>query len=216
MTHRDKAPRVLHVFGAGGQGREAAWFARARWGEDLEVRFVVDDPRFVPADRADVGLVRDIRPTAGHRWVAAVGDVAARRRATEALGATGMPATRVVHPGVDLSGVEHLGADVIVGAGAVLSVGVSVHDHVHVNVGATVSHDVVLGEYATLSPGVHVAGWVDIRPGAVLGIGATVVNGSPGRRLVIGEGAVVAAGACVLGDVEPGTMYAGVPARRKR
>lgn len=217
MSTSGDSPRVLYVFGAGGQGREAAWFARARWGDDLRVRFVVDDPRFLPDDDAqDVMLLVDVRPEDGDRWVAAIGDIQGRRRAVDSLVAIGMVPAQVVHPSVDLSGVGHLGADVVVGAGVVLSVGVVVHDHVHVNVGTTVSHDAVLGQYATLSPGVHVAGWVDIRPGAFLGTGAMVVNGSPERRLVIGEGAVVAAGACVLDDVPAGSMYAGVPARRKR
>jgi sugar O-acyltransferase (sialic acid O-acetyltransferase NeuD family) len=210
-------PRVLYVFGAGGQGREAAWFARCRWSDSLQVRFVVDDPRFLPADGApEVTLLENVRPHDGDRWVAAVGDIAGRRKAVHSLAATGMAPAQVVHPSVDLSGVERLGTDVVVGPGVVLSVGVVVHDHVHVNVGTTVSHDAILGQYATLSPGVHVAGWVDIRPGAFLGTGASVVNGSPGRRLVIGEGAVVAAGAVVLDDVPAGSMYAGVPARRKR
>lgn len=217
MSTIGDSPRVLYVFGAGGQGREAAWFARARWGDSLQVRFVVDDPRFLPiGGAADVMLLEDVHPADGDRWVAAVGDVKGRRRAVDSLMATGMAPAQVVHPNVDLSGVERLGTDVVVGPGVVLSVGVVVHDHVHVNVGTTVSHDVILGQYATLSPGVHVAGWVDIRPGAFFGTGATVVNGSPGRRLVIGEGAVVAAGACILGDVPAGSMYAGVPARRKR
>lgn len=213
----DHRPRVLYVYGAGGQGREAAWFARARWGDDLDVRFVVDDPRHLPDDPSiDAVLLSSVVGRAGDRWVAAVGDIATRRRAVDALTATTIPPGRVVHPSVDLSGVAHLGDNVIVSAGAVLSVGVVVHDHVHVNVGTTVSHDVVLGEYATLSPGVTVAGWVEVRPGAFIGAGATIINGSPGDRLVIGEAATVAAGACVLGSIEEGSMYAGVPARRKR
>jgi sugar O-acyltransferase (sialic acid O-acetyltransferase NeuD family) len=180
------------------------------------VQFLVDDPQFLGSDPTlPVGLTSEVRPKDGDHWVAAVGDVRMRRRAVELLARTGMPATSVVHPSVDLGAVRHLGNDVIVGAGAVLSVDVVVHDHVHVNVGVTVSHDVVLGEYVTLSPGVHVAGWVDIRQGAFLGTGTTVINGAPGHRLVIGEDAVIAAGACVLGPVERGAMYAGVPARRK-
>ncbi|OLP56955.1 hypothetical protein BJM39_02815 [Salmonella enterica subsp. enterica serovar Javiana] len=127
-----------------------------------------------------------------------------------------MTGAQVVHDSVDLSAVGHLGRDVIIGAGSVMSVGTRIADHVHVNVGVTLSHDVLVGEYATLSPGVHVAGWVDIRPRAFIGTGASIINGSPGERLVIGEDAVVAAGACVLGSVEPASLYAGVPARRKR
>jgi sugar O-acyltransferase (sialic acid O-acetyltransferase NeuD family) len=204
------------VFGAGGQGREAVWFARSRWGADLDVVTVVDDEQFLPTGDDTVALLDRLRPQPGDQWVAAVGDVPLRRRAAEALSATGMTGAQVVHETVDLSAVEHLGRDVIVSAGAVLSVGTHIADHVHVNVGVTVSHDVLIGEYATLSPGVHVAGWVDIRPGAFIGTGASIINGSPGERLVIGAEAVVAAGACVLGSVEPGSLYAGVPARRKR
>ncbi|MGN6299914.1 MAG: hypothetical protein ACTHN8_02355 [Angustibacter sp.] len=212
-------PRVLYVFGAGGQGREAAWFARARWGADLDVRYVVDDPAFLPEPPLRAVLADDLDLHEGDQWVAAVGDIHLRRKAVEvmtrAAGRTAQPA-RVVHPSVDLDAVAHLGADVVVGAGAVLSADVVVHDHVHVNVGTTISHDVVLGEYATVSPGVHVAGWVDVRPGAFLGVGASVINGSPSAPLVIGADAVVAAGACVVSSVEPGSLYAGVPAVRKR
>ncbi|MEO5981761.1 MAG: hypothetical protein ABIQ13_05540 [Pedococcus sp.] len=217
MTTVGDPPGRLHIFGAGGQGREAAWFARARWGTALAVSFVVDDRRHIPADNPlGVQLVSDLRPEPDDQWVAAVGDISTRRRAVEVLGPTGLQPARVVHPSVDLSGVQHLGTDVIIGPGVVLSVGVVVHDHAHINVGSTLSHDVVVGEFATISPGVTVAGWVHIRPGAFLGTGAKILNGSPGEPLVIGAGAVVAAGACVLGSIEPLSMYAGVPARRKR
>lgn len=214
MTEPDR-PRALYVFGVGGQGREVAWFARARWGADLPVRFVVDGEQYL-SGAADTSLVAEVRPEPGDQWVAAVGDIETRRQAVAALEATGMTPAQIVHPSVDLGAVEHLGIDVVVGAGAVLSVGVVVADHAHVNVGATISHDTWIGEYATVSPGVHIAGWVDVRAGAFIGVGASVVNGRPDRRLVIGEGAVVGAGACVLGPVEPGSLYAGVPATRKR
>ena len=216
MTGLAERPRTLYVFGAGGQGREAVWFARSRWGAGLAVVTVVDDRKYLVPDDGSVVLLDDVDARDGDQWLAAVGDVPLRRRASLALAATGVPGAQVVHAGVDLGAVEHLGRNVIVAAGAVLSVGTRIADHAHVNVGATVSHDVIVGEYATLSPGVHVAGWVDIRPGAFLGTGASVINGSPGKRLVIGEDAVVAAGACVLDHVEPGSLYAGVPARRKR
>ncbi|KRE43728.1 acetyltransferase [Knoellia sp. Soil729] len=217
MTVAPESPRHLYIFGAGGQGREAAWFARAAWGVELSLTFVVDEARYLPAGGGVSAVVLDdLRPRDGDRWVTAVGSVPARRRAQAALAATGMAAAQVVHPSVDLSALAHLGDDVIVAAGAVLSVGVVVEDHVHVNVGSTVSHDCVLREYATLSPGVHVAGWVEVGEEAFLGTGASVINGSPDRRLVLGARSVVAAGACVLADVAADAMYAGVPAQRRR
>lgn len=52
---------------------------------------------------------------------------------------------------------------------------------------------------------------VRIGPGADIGVGATVLPG-----VTIGEGAIVGAGAVVTGDVAPGTIVAGVPARLLR
>lgn len=52
---------------------------------------------------------------------------------------------------------------------------------------------------------------VTIKDGAWVGSGATILPG-----VTIGEGAVVAAAAVVTKNVEPHTLYAGVPARKIR
>jgi acetyltransferase-like isoleucine patch superfamily enzyme len=73
-----------------------------------------------------------------------------------------------------------------------------------------------VGDFSTVSPGVNIAGNVHVGEGVFFGVGANVINGVHSRPLVIGDGAVVAAGACVTRDVEPNSMVAGVPAIRKR
>jgi acetyltransferase-like isoleucine patch superfamily enzyme len=80
----------------------------------------------------------------------------------------------------------------------------------------TIGHDVVVGSYSTLSPGVHVSGNVRIGGNVFIGTGACIINGRASEPLTIGDGAVVAAGACVTRSVDPGAMVAGVPAIRKR
>jgi len=82
-----------------------------------------------------------------------------------------------------------------------------------VNLDCTIGHDVVIGDYATLAPGVHISGWVRLERASYLGTGATIINGLEAQPLVIGEGAVVGAGACVTKSVLPGTTVVGVPAR---
>ena len=68
-------------------------------------------------------------------------------------------------------------------------------------------HDVTLGSTLKSSgPGRHPR----VRRGAVIGAGAILLGG-----IEIGERAVIAAGAIVLRDVAPGTTVAGVPARQK-
>lgn len=49
-----------------------------------------------------------------------------------------------------------------------------------------------------------------VKDGALIGMGSTLLDGA-----VVGEGAIVAAGALVLGNtvIEPGTLWAGVPAK---
>ena len=93
---------------------------------------------------------------------------------------------------------------------------VSIGAHAHINIGCTVSHDVAIGEFSTLSPGVHVSGHVQIGRDVFIGTGASIINGRAGNPLVIGDGAVVAAGACVTQPVEAGALVAGVPAIRKQ
>ncbi len=67
----------------------------------------------------------------------------------------------------------------------------------------TLEDDVVIGHNVT----VHGA---TVRAGALIGIGATVLDDA-----VVGEGAIVAANALVLANtqIEPGSIYAGVPAK---
>jgi acetyltransferase-like isoleucine patch superfamily enzyme len=76
-------------------------------------------------------------------------------------------------------------------------------------------HDVSLHDYVTLAPGVHVSGKVAIGHGAYLGTGAVTVDGGYDQPLVIGERAVVGAGAVVTRDVPPATTVVGVPARAR-
>jgi acetyltransferase-like isoleucine patch superfamily enzyme len=80
----------------------------------------------------------------------------------------------------------------------------------------TIGHDVVIEDFVTLSPGVHVSGNVHIKRGAFIGTGVNILNGSSETPLVIDEGCVVAAGACITRPTEPYTMYAGVPAVAKK
>lgn len=49
-----------------------------------------------------------------------------------------------------------------------------------------------------------------VKDGALIGMGSTLLDGA-----VVGEGAIVAAGALVLSNtvIEPGTLWAGVPAK---
>jgi acetyltransferase-like isoleucine patch superfamily enzyme len=74
---------------------------------------------------------------------------------------------------------------------------------------ALVSHHVEVGDYAQLSPGCRLGGRSRVGRRAFIGLGVTVVSGR-----VVGDDAMVWAGAVVTTDVTPGATVAGVPARR--
>lgn len=68
---------------------------------------------------------------------------------------------------------------------------------------SVIGNDVSIGHNAII----HGA---EIRDGALIGMGAIVLD-----HAIVGEGAIIAAGAVVLSStqVEPGSIYAGVPAK---
>lgn len=206
--------RTLYIFGAGGDGREIAWLAQQSWGGEVRVVFVVDSPEFVFPDVAGgpVMLVKDVEPTADSRFVAGVGDAVLRRKAVQACADAGLAPTTIVHPRAEMSTDVSLGGGVVVSAGAIVTTNVTIDRHVRVNVGCSINHDVSIGEFATLSPGVRIAGHVRIGRDVFIGIGATIINGRAGAPLTIGDGATVAAGACVINSVPAGALVGGVPA----
>lgn len=208
--------RPLFIFGAGGFGREVAWLAEQIHGEQADVRFVVGDPVYLrgAVNGRNVDLITTV--TGPGTFVVALGDPAFRRIAVTSCSAAGLIATRLLHPRAEISRWVTIGEGSIVTAGCIVTTNVEIGRHVHLNLDCTVGHDVVIGDYATLAPGVHVSGNVTIGDDVYVGTGAAIINGHADRPLTIGDGAVIAAGACVTRPVEPGAMVAGVPAVRKR
>jgi sugar O-acyltransferase (sialic acid O-acetyltransferase NeuD family) len=210
--------RRLLIFGAGGFGREVAWLVEQAWGDSIERMFVVDREEYLsgPIHGIPVELLGSVRASADAAYVVAIGDPAARRHATAACVQWGLPPATVLHPRAEISSHVAIGPGSIVCAGCIVTTDVVIGEHVHVNLDCTIGHDVRIGDFVTLSPGVHVSGNVHLDANAFIGTGATIINGKPGSPLVVGEGAVVAAGACVTRSVAPGALMAGVPAIRKR
>lgn len=208
---------TLYIFGAGGHGRELAWLAQEIWGGSRRIAFLVDDPAYLRAsvNGIPVRLLDDMAFDATSRYVVAIGDPRERRRLDTEMKARHARATTLVHPRAECSTTVTLGPGAVLAAGVVATTNVALGQHVHVNVGSTLAHDVTIGEFTSVSPGVHIAGHVNIGPDCFIGVGASIINGTEAAPLAIGAGATVAAGACVVRPVAPGTLVAGVPGRPK-
>jgi acetyltransferase-like isoleucine patch superfamily enzyme len=115
-----------------------------------------------------------------------------------------------------------IGNDVSVGTNAVLEFGNRIGDRVRIHSGCflemvTVEDDVFIGPNVTFADDPHPMGcprYKECRGGATvrrlarIGANATILPG-----VVIGEDSLVGAGAVVVGDVPPGTVVVGNPAR---
>jgi sugar O-acyltransferase (sialic acid O-acetyltransferase NeuD family) len=202
----------LLIFGAGGAAREIAALA-ADAGEFIPAAFVAPERGADLAGLPVLTLYPALARFPGAHAIAAVGSATLRRAMLAEMTAHGLKIATLVHPTAYIGPRVSLGEGSIVSAGCVLTCDIAVGRGVYLNIAVSVSHDGVLEDFVTLSPGVRLAGAVHVGAGAFLGVGATTINGGPGAPLRIGAHAVVGAGACVTGDVPPGSKVVGVPAR---
>ncbi len=96
-------------------------------------------------------------------------------------------------------------------AHCVLTASVRVGAHVAVMPHTVLTHDDVVEDFATLAGGVRLGGAVRVGRGAYVGAGALVRE-----HVSVGAWSLVGMGSAVLGDVPPGEVWAGAPARRLR
>jgi sugar O-acyltransferase (sialic acid O-acetyltransferase NeuD family) len=88
--------------------------------------------------------------------------------------------------------------------------------HVQVMPMCSIGHDVIIADYVTLCPSCTVSGYVVIEEEVFVGAGATIVNGKPGKPLIVGAGTKISAGAVVTKSLPPNASVAGNPARPLR
>ena len=206
-------PRIA-VYGGGGFAREVAWLAEA-CGHEV-VCFIDDDPSKIGRTLNDIRVL-SIEDAASQfkdaHVAAAIGSPKTRETVTRRAEQHGFRLATLVHPRVERSRWVTLGDGAVICAGNILTTNITIGRHVQINLDCTIGHDVRMDDFATLAPGVHVSGWVTLGRRAYVGTGASIINGTEDRPLVIGEDAVVGAGACVTRSVDPGVTAVGVPAK---
>ena len=202
------------IYGCGGFGRGIAWLAQT-CGKNV-VCFIDDDT----AKRGMVinGIPAMTLPEAVRRFpdasvALAVNTPGARETLSSRLAGAGVECATLMHPRVEFSPWVHVGKGSIVRDGCCFSVNVVRGRHVILNMDCTIGHDVVVGDFASLAPGAHVSGFVNIGRRVEVGTGAVILQGVPDAPLVIGDDAVIGAGACVTKAVAPRVTVVGIPAR---
>ena len=209
MNHKEVA-----IYGCGGFGRGIARLAQlSRY---RVVCFVDDDPKLqgqvfngIPA----LALADARREYPDAEVAVAVNVPTTRERLVAKVAEAGFGFATLVHHRVELSPYIEIGQGTIVREGCCFSVNIALGRHVQLNMDCTVGHDVVMADYATLAPGAHISGYVHLRRCVSVGTGAVIIQGTKDAPMVVGDGAIIGAGACVTKAVPPGATVVGVPAR---
>lgn len=219
-------PRELLIVGAGGFARETAQAVRALAVADREAGRPVrlrllghldDDPALHGVDVDGVPVLGGsalVHERPGTLVVVCVGsprDQAARARLVRRLALPDGRYATVVHPAASVAESCTVGAGSVLLAHCALTAAVRLGAHVAVMPHAVLTHDDEVGDFATLASGVRLGGGVRVGAGAYVGAGALVRE-----HTVVGPWSLVGMGAVVLGDVPPGEVWAGSPARRLR
>ena len=209
----------IAIYGGGGFAREVAWLAQSCHGHSgaYQVVCFIDDNESAHGKLLNglpvMGLqgARERFPEA--RVVAAVGAPKTRQLMVEKAEAIGFGFETIVHPRVERSEWIDIGMGTVICAGNILTTNITLGQHVQINLDCTIGHDVMMGDYTTLAPGVHVSGWVHFGQRVYVGTGAVIINGTEEKPLVMGDDAVIGAGACVIKSVAAGVTVVGVPAK---
>lgn len=141
----------------------------------------------------------------------AIGNNTIRERLSARLIAAGLAGVTIPHPRASIADSVRLGDGAFIAAMAVIGPDAAVDAGCIINHGAIVDHDCRINAFAHIAPGATLGGGVRVGTRVLIGAGANVLPG-----VSIGDDCVVGAGAVVLNDLEPGSMYVGVPARKFR
>ncbi len=208
------------IYGAGGFARELAWLLQRcnhLGDEKYKINCFIDDNETnhgkilngIPVMELE-GASRQF-PEA--KIIGGVGTPRTREILMKKAESAGFKSTTIVHPETEISNWVHIGLGTVVCAGNILTTNIILGRHCQINLDCTIGHDVVMGDFATLAPGVHVSGYVHLGRRTYVGTGAVIVNGTEKSPIIIGDDAVIGAGACVTRSVGSGQIVVGIPAK---
>lgn len=216
------AGEPLLIVGAGGFAREAAQAVRdvnrasrrPRW---RLLGHLDDDPVLHGAEVDGVpvlgasALAQEVPDARVLVCVGSPRDPASRARVVRRLGLDGGRWATLVHPAAAVSATSSVGPGCVLLAHCALTAAVRVGAHVAVMPQVVLTHDDVVEDFATLASGARLGGGVRLARGAYAGAGALIRE-----NVTVGAWSLIGMGGVVLGDVPPGEVWAGNPARRLR
>ncbi len=207
--------KKILIFGAGGVGREVQWLIERinQKSPVWQIEGYLDDGAESGTEVNGykvLGGIDELRKYDNSiSVVCAVGSSRVREKIIAKIKQIGQyQFPNLIDPDVQNSQFLSMGEGNIVCAGNILTVNITMEDFVFLNLSCTVGHDAVLESFVTVYPGVNISGCTLIKKGVELGAGSKIIQGK-----VIGENAIVGAGAVVVRDLPPDCTAVGMPAK---
>ncbi len=206
----------LIIFGASGFGREVAWAVERINKKEPTWNLLgfMDDKEEIQDSIINgypvLGKTEDIIKYPEAYFVCAVGASRVREKIVNNIKKKN-PQVKfgtVVDPSVELSDLITIGEGTIICAHSIITVNISIGEHVIINLDCTIGHDAVLKDFVTLYPSVNVSGITNIGHAVELGTGMQIIQGK-----CIGDYSIVGAGAVVVKDIPEKCTAVGSPAK---
>lgn len=207
--------RDLYIIGAGGFGREVAWLVerinevKPTW----NLKGFIDDNESLWGGKEDdysvLGGTSYLQKQKKAYAVCAVGSSATRKIIVDKFSGSNVKFATLIDPSVLRSKHVKIGKGSIICAGTIITVDVTIGDHVIVNLDCTIGHDAQINDFVTLYPSVNVSGNTMIGKCVELGTGMQIIQG---KKVI--SNTIVGAGSVVVHDIEESGTYVGGPAKK--
>ena len=206
----------LIIIGSGGFGREVAWLVE----RINKVKLTWNLLGFIDADESVqgkeingykvLGKDEDVIKYPDAYYVVAVGAARRREKIVNYIKSINpnIKFGTVIDPTVEMSDLVTIGEGTIICAGNIITVNISIGNHVIINLDCTIGHDAVLKDFVTVYPSANISGITNIGHAVELGTGMQIIQGK-----TIGDYSIIGAGAVVVKDIPEKCTAVGNPAK---
>lgn len=209
---------LIGVYGVSGFGREVMPLVRKSltgMGSETEVVFIDDGAELTGMNSCRVINYESFlaEPAVSKSVAVAIANSPVRQEIFVKLKKDGVGILAVQASNVVVMDEVNLGIGSILSPFVTLTSNIQIGAGFQANIYSYVGHDCVIGDFVTFAPGVMCNGNIEIADHAYIGTGAVIKQGSPGKPLTIGRGAIVGMGAVVTKNVPAGVTVIGNPAK---